>query len=187
MAATANPHFDLQHQALSSLRQVQRVCLGLEVFQVVLSVVVLVLGYLSTSPDLARVFHMYTAMTYCFAAVFAHVVVYYVLMAMGRNVRSAYATNPQNVNIWLVSATSKLKLKSLPFYALHAATLLFNVLTASVFSIAPSPLHKVAAVSAVVTGIMALVASFISLKRNAEYLKMFVTTGGFSDAREHNI
>lgn len=185
--ATANPYFDLQHQAISSLRQVQRICLALEVFQVVLSIFVLVLGYWPADPMLARVLHLYSAMIYCFLAIFAHVVVYYVLMAMGRNVRAAYATNPKNVNVWLVSVTSKLKFKLLPVYALHAGALLFNVLTASVFDTTATPLHQVAGVSAVVTGVVAMAASAVALKRNAAYLKMFVTTGGFAEAREHNI
>lgn len=189
MPATANPHFDLQHQAITSLRQIHRICLGLEGAQVLASFLVIGVGFLSQSPAaaLARIVHLYSAMIYFFLAIFAHVVVYYVLHAMGRNVSSAFVANPQGVSQWLVVATRRLKFALLPFFGLHAVALVANALTSSFWSGTPSQSHQIAAIATAVIGTATFVRVWFALKRNIEYLTSFVTTGGFANQPSRNI
>lgn len=189
MPATANPHFDLQHQAISSLRQIHRICLGLEGAQVVTSFGVMAIGFLSHSaaPALPRIIHFYGAMIYFFLAVFAHVVVYYVLLAMGRNVSSAFIANPQGVSQWLVVATRRLKYSLIPFFTLHAVALIANALTSSFWSEKPSSGHQIAAWASALIGAATFARVWFALKRNIEYLTSFVTTGGFTGHITRNL
>lgn len=187
MSATANPHFDLQHQAIASLRQIHRICLALEGSQLAASIVALTLGYLSRLPSLPRILHLYSSIIYVFLAIFAHVVVYYVLLAMSRNVSSAAEMNPGSVNDWLVVATSRQKTKLLPFFAAHALTLTAAVVSNSFWSTSHSKTHPIGAWSAVVVGAIVFGRVWLVLRRNTEYLTSFVTTGGFSNLPSRNL
>src|ERR1700733_9811746 len=110
MSATANPHFDVQQQAISSLNRIHQICIALECIQVVGSLLVLTMGYWM------RPLHLYASMIYFFTAIFAHIVVYYVLIAIAKNVRDAYTTNPRTVQEWIVVGTKRLTAKLLPFF-----------------------------------------------------------------------
>ena len=175
MSATANPHFDVQQQAISSLTRIHQICVALECFQVVGSLLVLTMGYWM------RPLHLYASMIYFFTAVFAHIVVYYVLQAIAKNVRDAYISNPRTVQEWIVVGTKRLTGKILPFVLVHSLILLSLIAFATASGINGShpPYHQLGAWVAAVAGLACLVRICYALRENTTYLTAFVTTTGF--------
>src|SRR4051812_41496974 len=92
MSATANKDFDIQHQTLLSLRHMHQVCMGLEALQIFASIIVLSFGFFPTQA-VAPLFLRAAAMAYFFIAIFAHVVVYYVLITIRKNIPGGRTTN----------------------------------------------------------------------------------------------
>ncbi|MBI3556609.1 MAG: hypothetical protein HY074_10135 [Deltaproteobacteria bacterium] len=178
MSATANPHFDVQQQALTSLKRIHQICFALECFQVIGSLLVLTMGYWM------RPLHLYASMIYFFTAVFAHIVVYYVLQAIAKNVRDAYVSNPRAVQEWIVLGTGRIAKKLLPFILLHSAILLALIGSSGVWGFSGGgprpPLHHVGAWIAAAAGLLCLVRIAYVLRENTNYLTAFVTTTGIT-------
>jgi hypothetical protein len=187
--ATANPSFNLHHQAMSSLQRIHQICLALQGMQVIASSFVLTMGYITASKGISAGFQLYAALLYSFVAVFAHVVVYYVLVAVSQNVRSAHAANPSSVDAWLVGATRRLANGVLPFLVLHIAALLAVMVFASTAAASHSLHRGHNAVAWLTAGVGAacLVRVFYALRKNTGYLTAFLVAGGFSDFQEASI
>lgn len=180
MTATANPNLDLQRQALGSLQRIHQICLTLELFQVLASLILLSMGFLKGASSL---FYLYGTMAYFFTAAFAHAVVYYVLLAVGKNVKEAYSANPLHVELWLVAATRQLHTKLLPFFLLHGLALValisFSTLSASIS--AKSPVHLWVTATSAILSIICFIRVFFTLRTNIQYMTSFVTAGRYKD------
>ena len=176
MSATANPNFELEHQALQNLKRVHRICLWLQGMQVFAAACAV--GLLERSEHLG----MYGAMLYLFSAVFAHIVAYYVLMSIGRNVRDAYYSDPHRPQEWLVFATAKLSGKIFPFIFVHALLLFTLVGMAAAHGLAgrPVPYLIVIGWTAAAVGVACTVRIAAAFRENNEYLTCFVRGAGFS-------
>jgi hypothetical protein len=174
---------------MSSLRRIHQICLALQGMQVIASSFVLTMGYITASKGISAGFQLYAALLYSFVAVFAHVVVYYVLLAVSQNVRSAHAANPSSVDAWLVGATRRLANGILPFLVLHIAALLAVMVFASTAAAAHEFHRGHNAVAWLTAGVGAacLVRVFYALRKNTGYLTAFLTAGGFSDFEEARI
>lgn len=189
--ATANPNFDIQQQAIKSLRKIHQICLGLQILQVVASVFMVTLTFLLSTRTTVFPFQFYAAMLYCFVAVFAHVVVYHVLAAVGTNVRDAYATNPGSVHQWLVFATARMHRKFLPFIVAHGLALVAVVVLGfqrfGEQAPRPSAPGGIATGAAFALGVACLARSYFALRSNSRHLRSFVESGGFAEARIANV
>ncbi len=176
MSATANPHFDVQQQAITSLKRIHQICVALECFQVVGSALVLTMGYWM------RPLHLYASMIYFFMAIFAHIVVFYVMQAIAKNVSDAYASNPRAVQEWIVVGTQRLSRKILPYVLLHTVILLSLIAIAAGSGLTDSHprYHHPGAWLAAVAGLACLIRIIFALRENTAYLTAFVTTTGFA-------
>lgn len=180
MSATANPYFELQQQAISSMRRIHQICLALEAMQVLGSLFVLSMGYL------ARPLHLYASMIYFFLAFFAHAIVFYVLRSIGQNVREVHALSPQDaqgVNDWVVIMTSKLARNILPYFLVHAFALIAVVVFATMRGLnATQPAsHWQGAFAVSALGLACLLRVVFALRTNTIALTSFVTAGGFTN------
>lgn len=156
MSATANKDFDIQHQTLSSLRHVHQVCMGLEALQVFASIIVLSFGFFppqAVGPFFLRV----ASMAYFFIAIFAHVVVYYVLITIRKNVKSPGARTLDRGLLFTL----------LPLIVLHALLILV-----SVAGLVPNR-HLIDAAT-LVSGIVCVVRILFALRSNTRFVQSFV-------------
>ncbi|MEW6055936.1 MAG: hypothetical protein AB1540_04915 [Bdellovibrionota bacterium] len=168
---TANPHFELQQQAMSNLRRIHLICLLLQLLQLILCLMVAVLAHLSTVVGAGLfLFLPHTAIAAFLSAIFAHSVTFSILFMIGRNLQLAHQNNPRSVEQWLVIASRRLKFKILPFMGLHLlslAILAFFISQARWPSFAAA-LFSVATIARV----------YFALDTNTRYIDSFVSSAG---------
>jgi hypothetical protein len=176
MSATANPHFEVQHQVLKSLRYIHRVCFVMEFAQAGFSFVLLSTRWLAPKFPAIPGLLAGLASTYFFIAIFAHIVVMEVLQSIGKQVNEVHSGNPGSVDGWILLTTTKQRRKLLPFVIAHGATLLVMLLlNATIDPTKPLTGSRfTAVVAATIMGLVCLARVAHLLRANTTALTSFV-------------
>jgi hypothetical protein len=158
--ATANPNFDIQHKTLKSLRQVHLICFGLEGLHILASFMIAAMGHFAGRMLNENIYRI-AAMTYFFMAVFAHVVLYYVLTTIEKTLRAAYKLP--------ASRSYRMNYTLLPLLLAHSISILYVVVRAGVPYLA------------LVLGLLCWVRVFYALRSNSQYVQSFMVFRPSSD------
>lgn len=182
MSATANPSFELHKQTLDSLKRVHVVCLLLEGFQVLTTALALVFQYLFRhSTHWNWILKWYSSLGTFFVAVFAHVVIFYVVFSISKQVEKSHRKYPDRIHNWLVLATAKQRLKLAPYLIAHVLVLI-STMASLTFSNKSELFFETGFLISAIFSVLSLERSVLVVNSNGRYLYAFITTGGQSTA-----
>jgi hypothetical protein len=182
MSATANPSFELHRQTLESLKRVHVVCLLLEALQFLVSALAVVFQYVfRRSLEWNWVLKWYSGLATFFVALFAHVVLFYVIYSISKQVEKSQLKYPDRIHKWLVLATAKQRLKLAPYLIAHALTLITTLASLS-FSTKNEVFFETGFLISMIFSMLAFIRAIFVVRANSRYLYAFVTNGGNSTA-----
>ena len=183
--ATRNPHFDVHQKAIQSVHQIKRVCMGLESLQCAAGLFALTIAWMGAA--WTPLMHMYTLILYFFLTIFSHVVFFYVISALEKNIWSAYTADPLRVNNVLPLALRKHRRRVMPLLLAHGLSVFCALLFWAMAPQAHQNRQKFAVGAAVIASCFLLGWIRYLLKRNTNLVSSFIISGGYSGVEKGDV